>query len=458
MSEILSALARELGADAVIGGAEISDKYAVDVSGENARKPIAVVLPKSTEDVAAALKLCSAARQPVVVQGGLTGLSGGATPKNSELALSLERMAGIESLDSSSMTLTALCGTPLQSIQEAAEDAGLLFPLDLGARGTCQIGGLIATNAGGNQVIRYGMTRNLVLGLEAVLADGTVISSMNYMLKNNAGYDLKQLFIGTEGTLGVITRAVLRLFPRLPSKCTALCAISSFANVVTLLRDTQAAMGGALSSYEVMWDSYFDYVIEHVGKLHSPFEHSYPLYALIEMEGTDATADAERFEIALGAALESGIIDDAVIAQSEKDVQTFWAIRDGIAEITPQLTPYASVDVSLSIADMPSFLDTVDRALTTRFESVTNLVFGHVGDNNLHLFITTGKDSDIDEILDTVYAITGEHEGSISAEHGIGSLKREYLHYSRSEVELELMRKLKRSLDPNGILNAGRVI
>lgn len=458
MSDILRSLNRELGEDAVLDGAEISDKYAVDVSGKNPHKPIAVVLPRSTEDVAITLRNCSEIGQPVVVQGGLTGLSGGATPQAGELALSLERLSGIESLDRTSMTLTALSGTPLQVIQEAAEEAGLFFPLDLGARGTCQLGGLISTNAGGSQVIRFGMTRNLVLGLEAVLASGTVISSMNEMLKNNAGYDLKQLFIGTEGTLGVVTRAVLRLFPRLPSKSTALCTLASFANVVELLREMQTKMGSSLSAYEVMWASYFDYVIEHVEQARSPFELTSPLYALIEVEGTDPANDSERFENVLESALESGMIQDAVIAQSAKDVQSFWAIRDGIAEITPALLPYASLDISIAVANMPGFLDKIDRALEAQFEPITNLVFGHVGDNNLHLFITTGVERDIDQILDTVYKITGDYHGSVSAEHGIGALKRKYLHYSRSAEELELMRHLKRTLDPNGILNRGRVI
>jgi FAD/FMN-containing dehydrogenase len=278
------------------------------------------------------------------------------------------------------------------------------------------------------------------------------------MLKNNAGFDLKQLFIGTEGTLGIVTRAVLRLYPRLPSKCTALCAVSSFDNIVALLGQMRTELGGSLSAYEVMWASYYDYVVGYIDKLQSPLDHDYPLYALIETEGTDAASDTDRFESALGAALESGVIEDAVIAQSEKDSQTFWSIRDGIAEITTPLTPYAGVDVSLGIADMPEFLDKVDRQLSARFGAIINLVFGHVGDSNLHLFITTGKTEDVDEILALVYKITGEHEGSISAEHGIGALKREYLHYSRSNEELALMRRLKQTLDPDGILNAGRVI
>ncbi|HEY5623725.1 MAG TPA: FAD-binding oxidoreductase [Gammaproteobacteria bacterium] len=458
MNEIASTLAELLGDDSVIRNGDISERYAVDVSGENARKPIAVVLPRSTEEVATILRACSAAEQRVVIQGGMTGLSGGATPQDAELALSLERLGGIESIDADAMTMTVKAGTPLQTIQEAAEEAGLLFPLDLGARGTCQIGGLISTNAGGNQVIRFGMTRSLVLGLEAVLADGTIVSSMNRMLKNNAGYDLKQLFIGTEGTLGVVTRAILRLYPRLPSKCTALCALESFDDGVALLRNAQKALGGSLSAYEVMWASYYDYVIEYIESLSSPFDKDYPLYALIETEGTDAASDMARFETLLGAALESGTIADAAIAQSEKDVERFWAIRDGIGEITPPLTPYASADVSLGVGDMQEFVDRIDSALKAKYDPLINLVFGHVGDNNLHLFITTGREEDIDEILGLVYEITSEYDGSISAEHGIGTLKRDYLHHSRNDAEVELMRKLKSALDPGGILNSGRVI
>ena len=458
MSEIVSSLTKALGEDAVVVSSDISARYAADVSGENPRKPIAVVMPRSTDDVATALKLCSAALQGVVVQGGMTGLSGGATPQDDELSLSLERLNGIDSIDADAMTMTVRAGTPLQTIQEAAEAAGFLFPLDLGARGSCHIGGLIATNAGGNQVIRFGMTRNLVLGLEAVLADGTIVSSMNRMLKNNAGYDLKQLFIGTEGTLGIVTRAVLRLYPRLPSKCTALCAFQSFDNVVAVLRDIQQAAGGSLSAFEVMWSSYYDYVLDHIETLSSPFAENYPLYALIETEGTDSASDSDRFETVLGTALETGLIVDAAIAQSEKDIERFWAIRDGVGEITAPLTPYASIDVSLGIADMPAFVDRVDTLLKGRYDPITNLVFGHVGDNNLHLFITTGREEDLDDVLESVYTITGEYEGSISAEHGVGALKRDFLHYSRSDAEIQLMRTLKRALDPKGILNVGRVI
>lgn len=457
-ADTIAALRRKLPGDAVLTNGEISERYSVDFTGENSQMPLAVVRPGSTEEVSTVLRTCSELGQPVVVQGGMTGLAGGSTPRPGEIAVSLERLSGIEEVDTASMTLTAMAGTPLQTIQEAAENAGLLLPLDYGARGSCQIGGAIATNAGGNQVIRFGMTRNLVLGLEAVLADGTVVSSMNKMLKNNAGYDLKQLFIGSEGTLGVVTRAVLRLFPRLSSRCTALCAVESFGQSVDLLRDAQSNLGGSISAYEVMWAPYFDRVVGHIESLRSPFDEQFPLYVLIETEGSDQDADSQRFERVLGSALESGLIEDAVIAQSEKDRETFWEIRDGVGEITRALIPYASLDVSMEIAEMPGFLEEFDEALSDALPDALNLVFGHVGDNNLHLFVSTRRQEDVETILDIGYGLTGDHGGSISAEHGIGVLKRRYLHQSRTAEEIDLMRRLKKALDPKGILNAGRVI
>lgn len=443
---------------ALMTGDSVGDRYSVDFTAENARRPCAVARPASTEEVSRVLKTCHRFGQPVVVQGGMTGLAGGATPQAGELALSLERLAGIEELDSAAMTVTARAGTPLQAVQEAARDAGLHLPLDYGARGSCHIGGAIATNAGGNQVIRFGMARNLVLGLEAVLADGTVISSLNKMLKNNAGYDLKQLFVGTEGTLGVITRAVLRLYPRFESTCTALCAVRSFPQAVALLRELQGRLGGSVSAYEVMWSDYFERVVAHGGQLRSPFAGSYPIYALAEAEGSDQETDSRRFEEVLGGALESGLISDAAVAQSEKDRQSFWNIRDGVAEITADLLPYASLDVSMDIAEMAEFLRRFDSGLKEALPDALNLVFGHIGDNNLHLFVSTRRESDLKTIFDLGYRLTGAHGGSISAEHGIGVLKRDYLHLSRSPEELELMRRLKHALDPRGILNPGRVI
>ena len=442
----------------LVAGADVGDRHSVDFTAENALRPEAVLRPGSVREVAEILKVCNGLGQPVVVQGGMTGLAGGATPQAGELALSLERLTGIEELDEAAMTITALAGTPLQVLQEAAEQAGFLLPLDFGARGSCHIGGAIATNAGGNQVIRFGMTRNLVLGLEAVLADGTVISSMNKMLKNNAGYDLKQLFIGTEGTLGVITRCVLRLLPRLASTCTALCALESFPQAARLLRRLQSGLGGSVSAFEVMWSDYFHRVVDSSDSLRSPFSEGYPLYALVEAEGPERQADEARFEAALGQALESAVIADAAIARSVSDRQSFWAIRDGVPEITADLTPYAALDVSMDIAEMADFLDEFDRELKKALPDAISLVFGHIGDNNLHLLVSTRRHGDLGTIFDIGYRLTGAHRGSVSAEHGIGVLKRGYLHYSRSPEELALMRRLKVALDPKDILNCGRVI
>ncbi|MBH98388.1 MAG: oxidoreductase [Rhodospirillaceae bacterium] len=458
VQKLINKLHQHLGNISLLTGDNIGEKYAVDFTGENYQPPLAVIRPKTTEEVSLALKTCSALSQRVVIQGGLTGLAGGATPKPNEVAISLEQLSGIEEIDTTSMTLTALAGTPLQTIQEAAENAGLMFPLDYGARGSCQIGGAIATNAGGNQVIRFGMTRNLVLGLEAVLADGTIVSSMNKMLKNNSGYDLKQLFIGTEGTLGIVTRAVLRLYHSLPSRCTSLCTVQTFSQSVELLRETQKKLGTSLSAYEVMWAPYFERVINHVENLQSPFAENYPLYVLIETEGSDQESDSTKFEEMLEAALENKTIQDAVVAQSEKDRQDFWDIRDGVGEITQALMPYASLDISMDIANMPKFLEDFDRSLSKTFPQALNLVFGHLGDNNLHLFVTTQREQDINEIYSIGYKLTGKYEGAITAEHGVGELKRSYLHHSRTPEEIDLMRRLKKTLDPEGILNMGRVI
>jgi FAD/FMN-containing dehydrogenase len=458
MSDIIADLTASLGPNTVIVGPQVGDKYSVDYTAENPVKPPAVVRPKSTEELVTVMRACSAAKQPVVVQGGLTGLSGGATPRSGEIAVSLERMTGIIEIDPAGMTLTAWAGTPLEAIQDTAANAGCSFPLDFGARGSCHIGGAIATNAGGNQVIRFGMARNLVLGLEAVLADGTVVSSMSSMLKNNAGYDLKQLFIGTEGTLGIITRCVLRLFPRLPSRASALCALPSFAATVDLLGAARHRLAGSLSAFEVMWAPYYDYVVEHVDGVSSPFEQHHALYALIEVEGTDAMQESARLEAILADAIDAGTIEDAILAQSEAQRDALWAIRDGIGEITRLLTPYASLDVSLGIDRMPDFLADIETELRDMHPDVLILVFGHVGDNNLHVFVTTGRHEDLGPIHERAYSITGRYAGSISAEHGIGQLKTGYLHHSRSEAERALMRRLKQALDPQGILNPGRVL
>ena len=455
MNDTIRELIQELGPDVILTGAEISGKYQADSSGEAAHPPVAVARPADTGQVSDILRICSSANQKIVVQGGLTGLCGGATPQGKEIALSLERLNGIEELDQASMTMTVLAGTPLQAIQDAADEAGFLFPLDLGARGSCNIGGNISTNAGGNEVIRFGMTRNLVLGLEVVLADGTVITSLNKMLKNNAGYDLKHLFIGTEGTLGVVTRAVLRLFARPEDLNTALVALDSFADVISFLHCMSREFSGSLMSFEAMWDSYYDYIVEHVPAVSSPFDERYPIYVLTEISARSGQSELEN---TLAGELEEGRILDAVICKSERERQAVWGIRDGVGEAMAVIQDNANFDVSIPINAMAEFLAQLEQEVKALLPDTELLVFGHIGDGNLHLVFMVDRKEERKTVYDVVYSQVGAFNGSISAEHGIGMMKREYLHQSRSKEELALMKLLKQAMDPNNILNPGRVL
>lgn len=458
MSNIIDQLMDIFGDKSVLTGSTIGDKYKKDWSGVEGRLPIAVIRPTSTEEVAQVLSLCNDMNQSVVVQGGMTGISAGAVPQEKEIAISLERMNGIIEIDKDSMTLTALAGTPLQVIQEAASEVGLYFPLDMGSRGTCTIGGNVATNAGGNQVIRYGPARALILGLETVLPDGTVISSLNKMLKNNAGFDLKHLFIGSEGTLGVVTKVVVRLYPKVNATQTALCALPDFPSVLKLLQRAYGSLGDGVTSFEVMWANYFDEVIETVDQAHSPFKQSYPFYALIEYQGQDQEQDAEQFSAVLYDAMESGIIADAVLAQSLKEADSFWVIRDGIGELLSVMGYVVNTDISVPISSMQVFMEELEPALYTAFPDIKLRIFGHIGDSNLHVCAGTGLEKDLDAISAIIMELIGEYKGSVSAEHGIGVLKRKYLHHSRTADEIALMNTLKQSLDPKNILNRGRVI
>ncbi|RME66474.1 MAG: FAD-binding oxidoreductase [Alphaproteobacteria bacterium] len=333
----------------------------------------------------------------------------------------------------------------------------MLLAADWGARGSATIGGAIATNAGGNQVLRYGMMREQVLGLEAVLADGTVISSMNRMLKNNAGYDLKQLFIGSEGTLGVVTRAVLRLRAAAAFTQSALAACADFASVAALLDHMDRQLGGRLATYEVMWRNFYDRT--HAVASPPPLPPGQPFYVLVEAAGSDEEGDAAAFEAALGAAIEREMVTDAVLARSGRDRDAFWAVRDNIPALM-SLAPIRTYDVSLPIGAMDDYVADVLAAAAQRLDIAQAAVFGHVGDGNIHLVLGLGEYSAarVQAADRIVYERLAPIGGSISAEHGIGSEKRAFLGQSRSEAELALMRHLKAMLDPKGILNPGKVI
>jgi FAD/FMN-containing dehydrogenase len=458
MSDFLNALRGAVGEGQCLAGDDIGPHYLSDTMlALTDGKPLAVLRPDSVAQVSAVLGLCNHAGVALVVQGGMTGLAGGATPQAGWVALSLERLRGIEEIDAASASMTVWAGTTLEEVQQAASAAGWFYPVDLGARGSCQIGGNIGTNAGGNRVIRYGMTRQQVLGLEVVLADGTVLSSLNKMLKNNAGYDLKQIFIGSEGTLGVITRAVLRLQPQPRSTCTALCALNDYASVVRLLQHLRQSLANSLSAFEMMWPDFYE-LITSLPDRPPALPHGHGAYVLVEALGADQAVDQAIFEAALGAAMDEGIVTDAVLAQSETQARALWAIRDGSGEFRRVFWPHVGYDVSIPTGALGEFVDACGAALRSRWPEVRTVFFGHVGDANLHIAVKVADGEQPEHELDElVYGLVRQWHGSISAEHGIGVLKRAYLRHSRTEPELAIMKALKRTFDPGGILNPGKI-
>ncbi|MFM0050721.1 FAD-binding oxidoreductase [Caballeronia grimmiae] len=458
--DAIHALRDALGADVVALPEEFGDKRVVDWSGLPGAVPLALVRPRDTDEVAQALATCTRYRQPVVTQGGLTGLVGGANLRGGEIALSLERMNRIVEIDAVSATMTVEAGVALQTVQEAASAAGFYFPLDLGARGSCAIGGNLATNAGGNRVIKYGMMRDQVLGLEAVLASGEVIGGLNKMIKNNSGYDLRHLLIGSEGTLAVITRAVLRLRPKPTATATAWCGLPDFASVTTLLTRAQAQLAAGVSAFEVMWAGYHDAVIANLTALRAPLAEAHPFYVLLESVGTDPERHNEAFEEFLGAMLEAGVVTDAAIASSEAHARDFWAIRDAPGEYQRFIPNHAAYDVSFSIAQVGDAAERCEARLREQWPDALVMTYGHLGDGNIHIVVdvpSMGK-HDHDEIDRVIYDVTREFDGSISAEHGIGTKKRDYLPRSRRESDIAAMRAVKSALDPLGILNPGKVV
>ncbi|MBV9997259.1 MAG: FAD-binding oxidoreductase [Caulobacteraceae bacterium] len=455
MSDFLSELRAALGADAVAEGK--AAEALAQSRWQRLGRPLAVVRPRSTAEVSTILRLAHAAGQPVTAWGGRTGLVEGAQADGA-LALSLERMDRILEVDPAGGTMTVEAGCILQSACEAAEAKGCQFPLDLGARGSATIGGNIATNAGGNRVIRFGMMRDMVLGLEAVLADGTVVSSMNRLIKNNAGYDLKQLFIGTEGTLGVVTRAVLRLRALPASQDTAFLAVDAFEKLPRLLRRLEQGLGGALSAFEVLWADFYQLVTSAPATNRPVLPWGHPYYVLTESLGGDREADAERFLRVLTEALETGEIADAAIAKSQAERDEMWALRDDVGQ-TSRHRPIYTFDVSLGIADMEAYVAAVRASLAERWPAFTLMVFGHLGDGNLHLIagVGAGGPEVRRAVEERIYRPLAAIGGSISAEHGVGLQKRDFLALSRSAEEIALMRTLKRALDPRGILNPGKI-
>jgi FAD/FMN-containing dehydrogenase len=459
-TSLIAELRSAVGETACLTGTDIPARNLCDWSGVAPQTPLALVRPDTVEGVSAAMRICARHGVAAVPQGGMTGLCGGAVASPACVAISLERLAGIEEIDTAAATITVKAGTILQTIQEAVSDAGFFLALDLGARGSCTIGGNLSTNAGGNRVIRYGMSREMVLGIEAVLPDGTLVTNLNKMIKNNAGYDVKQLFIGSEGTLGIITRAVLRMLPKPRSVSAALCAVSGFQGVVDLLNGARQGLGPLMSAFEVMWPDYWSTVMDRVGGFTDPLPGNHATYVLVEAQGTDDKLDGERFQAWLEQQAESGCIADAVVSRSLADVKSFWAIRDACSEFPRVFGPHKPFDVGLPIAEADNFARTCREELEGRVPGAFAVFYGHIGDSNLHIVACAPKHAEFPGHLieEAVYTAVKAYGGTISAEHGIGTVKMPWLSYTRSEAEIALMRQVKQGLDPAGLLNPGKVI
>lgn len=464
-AQLIAELTEALEPDELVLGDQIDERYKTDWSKAVLRQPLAVVKPRSTTAVSAALRVCHAHGQPVTVQGGMTGLVGASQTNDGDVVISLERLSGVQEIDQAASSMTVWAGTPLQIAQEQAQAAGLYLAVDLGARGSCQVGGNIATNAGGNRVIRYGMMREQILGLEVVLADGTVITSLNKMLKNNAGYDIKQWFIGSEGTLGVVTRAVLRLHPTPSDTTTVLCALADEQSMLGFLSRVRQAADASLLAFEVMWPDFYRFMTTRVADNSCPFQSesqaTAPMTVLMDLVTGASGLSAQGLEGMLQAAFEAGELTDAVIAQSGKQAAAFWRIRDSVSEFGLVFAPYVSFDVSLPIQTVGEFVRTLKQQIEQTWSEAESLYFGHIGDSNLHIVVHvpgTRESFPKDEVDALVYELLRKYQGSVSAEHGIGVRKKSWLGYTRTPAEIELMKTIKRALDPKAILNPGRVI
>ncbi|CAM3647860.1 FAD-binding oxidoreductase [Nocardioides zeicaulis] len=459
---LLDRLREAVGAAHVLAGDD--EAYVVDWTGVHRGRALAVVRPGSTEEVAAVVRACAEARTPLVPQGGNTGLVGGGVPDGSgrQVVLSLTRMRTVREVDPVAGTITVDAGVVLADVQAAAAAVDRLFPMSLGSEGSCTIGGNLATNAGGTAVLRYGMTRELVLGLEVVLPDGRVWDGLRGLRKDNTGYDLTQLFVGSEGTLGVITGAVLRLFPATPRHATAWVAVPTVADAVALLTLAQREGGAHLATFEIANRQALDLVLAHLPGAVDPLEAPSDWYVLVELAGTasdDGLDDALERLLSLG--VEAGAATDAAVATSPARRDALWALREGISEVQKVEGATLKHDVTLPIARLADWTEAMGPRLQEVLPGVRPVTYGHVGDGNLHynLNAPVGRDRDLldaaPDLSRAIYdAVAAEH-GSISAEHGLGRTKAAAAASYKSEVEVDLMRALKQALDPDGLLNPG---
>ena len=449
---MIDALRQIVGKSNVLTAPEDTKPYFTDWRRQYSAAAECVARPGTTGEVARVVALCAREGVAIVPQGGNTGLVGGSVPTGTrrEIVLALGRMNRIRNLDALNDTATVEAGCVLAEVQRAAEEAGRLFPLSLAAEGSCQIGGNLSTNAGGVNVLRYGNAREQVLGLEVVLPDGRVWDGLRALRKDNTGYDLKHLFLGAEGTLGVITAAVLRLYPRPTARATAWIALASPREAVELLATLRGQLGDRLSAFELVSRTCLEAVLSHLPDARDPLPAAHPWYVLAEFADS---GPAEMLRTLVERALES---NEAVLAQSEEQSRRLWRIRESIPEA--QFTNVKH-DVSVAVSRTPEFIERTGRAIQAAFPGTLPYVFGHVGDGNLHYNV--GPETLLtrrDAVSAIVYRAVDELGGSISAEHGLGQLKREAIRDHKPPIELELMRALKRTLDPAGLMNPGKVI
>lgn len=456
MLEILQEI---VGHSNVLHGSKAASRFAHVWQTDIPLDAKGVIFPTSTEEVSKVLETCYANNIEVVVHGGLTNLVGGTQAQSHQWVVSLEKMNVIEQIDENAKTVIAQSGVVLEDLIETVTHKNLFLPLHFGAKGSAQIGGVVSTNAGGMRVFKYGMTRSMVLGLEVVLPTGIIISSLKKIIKDNSGYDLKQLFIGAEGTLGIITKVSLRLHELPSSRYTALVAVQSFEDVVSLLRFMDRELSGNLSAYELMWQSTFCAATKSDAK-NVIFSKEYPFYVFIESLGNDMDTDYMKFEKAIAKAVDNELIIDAVLAQSKREVEKLWSIREDTQMLRQSFHATQHFDISLPIDVMEAEVSLIISDLEKLAFVEKVLPFGHIADGNIHLVV--GKsDNDAEHaarINAIVYRNLKKHLGSVSAEHGIGVDKKEYLHTSKTPTEITLMKTLKQTLDPNNLLNPNRII
>ena len=464
-SSLLARFAAIVGAKYAITDPQAQAPYLVEMRDMFRGRTPMVLRPGSVPEVAQILSLANETQTPIVPQGGNTGLVGGQVPLNNEIVLSLTRLDRVREIDPTSNTMTCEAGVTLQHAREAAAAVDRLYPQLLPSEGTCTIGGNLSTNAGGTTALAYGVARSHALGLEVVLADGRVLNDLNKLKKDNTGYDLKNLFIGAEGTLGVITAAVLRLVPRPRSVETAFAGVPSPQAALALLENAEGNSDGSVTSFELMPRSGLEMVVRHAVGCRDPLASPHPWYALIELSSQARSGLRTVIEDVLKHGFERGLVADAAIAESLEQAKAFWRIREMFGEAQRYSGASVKHDVSVPVAAVPAFIEDAAAAVTALIPGARPLPFGHLGDGNIHYNVTQPAGADgadflkrWDEVNAAVFAVVKKYGGSISAEHGVGVMKRDLLPSVKDPVALDLMRGLKRMLDPKGILNPGKVL